>query len=522
MSPSWIERARQFKSSCRVVAGFLLRSRETQARRARNNAQKVQRLKRLLERERRINRQQFQQKIVENQQRIAQLERENQQLRQRPPILPEDPPLPRHQFGPRLIALCVNLVRRIGLRAVPDVLQTLFAWLEVEVKVPDWTTIRTWVQRVGIAALERPVEPADDWIWLADHSNQIGTEKVLAILGVRASQLPPPGQALRHEDVRVLELCPGTSWKRADMAAAYQRVAERCGTPLAVLIDGAAELREGAQALQTAGKNVLVLGDFKHHAANVLKKLVGGDARFHQFRAHLSRTRVAIQQTELAHLTPPGSKPKARFMNLQPTLQWAKMLLWQLDHPDSQARREISVERMDEKLGWLREFRESIERWHVCQAVVSAGCTFINEQGLFRGAARQLQTHLRELSRSEPSEPAVRQTIASLLRFVRRFELQLTAGQRLPLSTEILESSFGLFKRLERQHNKGGFTGLLAAYGSLLHASTPASIRRDFAQVSVQQMKAWVTQKLGATLASKRQTAYQEFRHCGPIQTQTC
>ena len=107
---------------------------------------------------------------------------------------------------------------------------------------------------------------------------------------------------------------------------------------------------------------------------------------------------------------------------------------------------------------------------------------------------------------------------ASLLRFVRGAELQLVqlphdSVQRLPLSTEILESSFGLFKQLERQQSKSGFTSLLAAYGSLLHASTPESIRRDFALVSVLDMKAWVREKLGESLGSKRQAAYQEFRN---------
>jgi hypothetical protein len=41
-------------------------------------------------------------------------------------------------------------------------------------------------------------------------------------------------------------------------------------------------------------------------------------------------TRSAIQQTELSHLTPASAKQKARFMNLQPTLKWASMILWQL------------------------------------------------------------------------------------------------------------------------------------------------------------------------------------------------
>ena len=43
-------------------------------------------------------------------------------------------------------------------------------------------------------------------------------------------------------------------------------------------------------------------------------------------------------------------------------------------------------------------------------------------------------------------------------RFVHDAEQQLRDGERLPMSTEILESTFGLYKQLERQHSKSGFT----------------------------------------------------------------
>ena len=71
----------------------------------------------------------------------------------------------------------------------------------------------------------------------------------------------------------------------------------------------------------------------------------------------------------------------------------------------------------------------------------------------------------------------------------------------------LLESCFGLFKELERQHSKGGFTSLRAAFGALLKPATPESIRADFARVSVKQMRTWVSENLGTTLTSKRQTA---------------
>src|SRR5690606_8030659 len=92
----------------------------------------------------------------------------------------------------------------------------------------------------------------EDWIWLVDHSNQIGQEKVLAILGVRASRLPAPGQTLQHSDVHILALVPGTQWKRDDVRAQYQALQEKIGTPWMLISDGAVELRESADVLQNA------------------------------------------------------------------------------------------------------------------------------------------------------------------------------------------------------------------------------------------------------------------------------
>ena len=495
-----------FKSPMRVVAAVLLRSRETQAKRACEKTQEIQNLKRINEQQQRVIAN-VEQELAEMKLLVAQLRAENQRQRQQPPVLPHDPPLPYHKFGPKMISVCVNLARAIGLRPTVTCLQIVFDWLGVTGRLPEWTTVRTWLMRAGVAAIEEPIERADDWIWMADHSNQIGPEKALAIVGVRASKMPPPGVALTHQDIRLLTIEPGVSWKREDMARAYEKLARRIGVPLAVIVDGAVELSEGAEVLQKLRKDVVILGDFKHYAANVLKKIVGDSKPFAGFTSQVGCARSAIQQTELGHLTPPSPRPKARFMNLAATLKWARMVLWQLAHPHSEARREITTARMNEKLGWLRMFREDIPRWSACQAVVSASVTFVNQQGLSRGAADRLAAELASLPTCDDSR-----TVADrLVNFVRQSEEKLAEGQRLPLSTEILESTFGLFKQLERQHSKGGFTSLLAAFGALLKPATPESIRRDFARVSVKQLRAWVTKNLKTTLASKRQTAYAEF-----------
>jgi hypothetical protein len=152
-----------------------------------------------------------------------------------------------------MISVCVNLARAIGLRSTVRCLRIVLDWLGVTGTLPDWTTIRTWLMRVGVAAIEEPIERADDWVWMADHSNQIGPEKALVILGLRASKMPPPGVSLAHQDIRLLCVEPGVSWKREDMARAYKKLADKIGSPMALIVDGAVELREVCEIYVATG-----------------------------------------------------------------------------------------------------------------------------------------------------------------------------------------------------------------------------------------------------------------------------
>ena len=510
MAESWMDFRGQVKSRCSAWARALWVGRKKfaeQCRRLkREKAEAEQRLRELqaaLQREQAVS-----QRLREEARREEARRGESAAQSWVAPLrLLDDPPLTGHSFGPRMISLCVNVARRCGLRATEAVLRIVFEWLGLTVRIPDWTTIRTWLQRLGVAAIEEPLERADDWVWLVDHSNQIGVEKVLAVLAVRASQLPPPGTPLRHEDLRVLTVQPGTTWKTADVAVVYEELAQRHGAPRAVLCDGAPELRDAVETLRKQRPDSIRLGDFKHRAANVLKSVVGGDPRFAEFQTHVGRTRCAIQQTELAHLVPPTVRPKARFMNLAATLHWAAAMQWLLDTPAAQGRESITPTRLEEKLGWLRPFAVDVARWSACQRVVSIGVTFVCEQGLSRGAADRFG----ELVADSSAHAASRDIAFRLTQFLRDAESLLVEGERLPLSTEILESSFGLYKQLERQHSQSGFTSLIATFGALLRPTTPAMIRSAFERVKMKDVRDWLQKNLPKTLTAKRLTTYREF-----------
>ena len=411
-----------------------------------------------------------------------------------------------------MMSLCLNLAKEIGFRPTETALKLVFDWLGIDATVPSFDSIRVWSCRVGIAQLKRPVRDGEQWIWLADHSNQIGQEKVLQIIGIRVKDLPPIGETLSRDRMQVLATVPGTSWTRDDVRREYRKLAERLGPPAYLVTDGAVELIESADALEIDGKTPIVLRDMKHYAANVFEQLIGQDERFKEYLSKLGGTRSTVQQTELSHFTPPPQKPKARFMNLGPVLRWGQMVSYHLSHCHSRSRRNVTARRMNEKLGWVRGFRSELNAWNRCQEVLQASLSFINRHGVYHGAAAKLKDALDAVRTTHPPDCELSATMASkLLTFVEASESKLPAGDRAWLSTENLESLFGQYKRLEGQHSKGGFTSLIAAMPMLLTHWTPDNVRESLTAVPVKAMQQWLRDNLATTLTSKRSTAYQEF-----------
>ena len=505
----FVETVGQYKSTWYETARSLFRSRNTQRARAERQTQQAEELR---QKEERLHSElrQSEERRRQTQQLLLQLQQENEQLRQQPITLPTDLPLPNHTFGPRMMALCMNLSKHIGFRPTETALKIVFEWLGIDARIPSFSSMRIWMCRAGIAQLQMPIE-GDDWIWFSDHSNQIGQEKILEIIGIRASDLPQPGETLSLDKMRVLASIPGIRWTQDDVRREYKTLAERIGMPKFVVTDGAVELRESVDVLENNGKKPVLLRDMKHFAANVFEKLLGKDERFQSYLSKLGQTRSQVQQTELGHFSPASPKPKARFMNLGPTLRWGQMVSYHLSQHRSKSRQGIKAKRMNDKLGWVREYRDDLAGWNRCEEVMQASLSFINRQGVYRGAAAALELALKKTCREHPADCHLSATMASeLITFVRESELQLAEGDRAWLSTENLESLFGRYKRLEGQHSKGGFTSLIAALPTLTIDWGVARVRTSLSSVSVKQMNTWVSNNLGTTLTSKRTTAYKE------------
>lgn len=446
---------------------------------------------------------------------IRDLQKENESLKQKQVSLPADLPVKGHSYGSKMIALLIDIAKRVGFSSAPQVVGRVFEFLNIEAKLPTGEAVRTWARRVGIYLLEDGEQSSEDEYWIADHSSQVGKETLLAISRLRTSDLPAPGNTLSRDKLKVIYVLPGLKWTRDKMREAYRELTEKRQRPAGLLTDGAVELYEPADIWdQNDGKNpVRVVRDIKHLAANHLERLVGKSARFKEFTKLLGQARCQVQQTELAQFAPPRQKTKARFMNLGPTLKWVKMTLWHLSHPNSQSRKEITAGRMNEKLGWLRSFRAELACWIECEAVMTHCLGFYERHAVESGATEKLKQSLDETFGSQDQLCEIGSTMRNVMvAYCQDLESDLKTGERVWTLTDNHESIFGGFKHLERQQSKGGFTSLIAAMPLVNTVVTPKLVREALHAISVKRMKQWTREKLGDTLTAKRQLAYAEAK----------
>ena len=219
---------------------------------------------------------------------------------------------------------------------------------------------RGWVSRVGYYQLMRPKTQADDWVWIVDHTVQIGQDKCLLILGVRLSALPNDECNLSHAAMEPLALIPVRQSNGQIVCEQLEATVQKTGIPREILSDHGTDLNAGIErfcqqghpapqtgrtAFEGVHPQTVSVYDIKHKTATVLKHALApgkwpaagpcrGLEQDPDWLAYTQRANQAgrqwplerppLQQTPLAALMPPSQKSKARYLNVHELVTWGQ------------------------------------------------------------------------------------------------------------------------------------------------------------------------------------------------------
>lgn len=390
------------------------------------------------------------------------------------------------------------------MRCASRILHLLEQQLNLSLGLPHWSTGRLWLLRLGYYKLTRVKQWADDWVWLIDHSQQIGKEKVLVVLGLRLSQLPPQGECLCYEDLELIDLIPVRQSNKRIVDEQLEANVSKTGVPRAIIRDDGGDLTGGAKLFCSRHPETCHIYDVKHKTAALLRRRLRNDDRWKALTSRAAQIKTQLQLTDVAFLVPPNQRSKGRYMNLEELVGWGMKTLEILDQPPPSVLKYCPAMRLEQQFGWLRDYREAITEWSEQLVLTRAAEQFVRTQGLYQGAAIDLARVLQPCAQNERS----RLLRDELIAFVASESSKAKPGERLPGSTEILESSFGKLKSLERDQCKSGFTGLLLSLGAIVSKTSTDVIRKAMERTNTKDVLLWCREKLGATVQSKRRYAY--------------
>ena len=401
--------------------------------------------------------------------------------------------------------LFINLVlwSATSLRCSSRVIETVVNFFNILVDCPSWFSGRFWLLRLGLYKLTRAKEKASDWVWIIDHTIQIGTEKCLLILGIRLSDLSYPNMCLSHEDVEPILLHPV---KKSNGDVVYQQLkeaAEKTGIPREIISDKGSDLSAGINKFCQEHRETCSIYDIKHKIACLLKKQLNDDLVWKDFTRLCNETKRAIQQTELAYLCPPNQKTKSRYMNIDILLVWGRNMLTYYDSYKSKEDSD-NKQKLYEELGWISEFRQELDEWDEILKVVKVVEDTIKKEGYFNGCHEKLEAKLFSEIKSEIAN----KFCTKLLTFVKEEESKAQLDERLLGSSEIIESVFGKLKRVESDQGKSGFTNLLLSIGAMVSTTTREVVKKALETVSTKQVLEWYKKYIGESVQSKRKKAF--------------
>lgn len=424
------------------------------------------------------------------------------------PVFAQRPGHHRFSLGSIGLFLALVLSAATSLRGASRVLAIWGTVLALPEAAPSWYTGRLWLLRVGYYKLTRPKEHASDWVWIIDHTVQMGVQKCLVILGVRLSALPPPGTCLRHEHVEPIALYPV---QQSNGEVVYQQLTQavaHTGVPREILSDGGSDLQAGVAQFRQAHPETSAIYDIKHKTALVLKHELAEEPLWQAFTQQAAQTKQRVQQTSLAFLAPPAQRRKARYMNVDILIRWGDNLLRYVEQRHGAESAALAPEQLAEHYGWIMDFRDALRSWGELLHIVEAVERFVRTQGLYRGCHWALEPALGPLTHTERG----RQISQQLLAFVQAESAKAAPQERLLGSSEVIESVFGKLKRLEQHQAHSGFTGLLLTLGAMVSGTTQDVIQKALETVPTKRVLQWCQQHLGPSVQAQRQQAFRMLK----------
>jgi len=384
---------------------------------------------------------------------------------------------------------CVELFlkTRISFRGIGNVVKHLNPFEHI----PHFTSVINWVLRFGLSLLQQVQPISDPWIAIIDHSIDIGSKKVLVMLRVKVDVT----DCLQLTDCECIGLHIQQTINGHQIAIALTALFERTGYPQAILQDGDSSLNCGVKRLlESQQVDSPIVHDISHAASAALKHALTTHPDYQTFLDLRVRFNSQFRQTDCVYLLSPTIRNKGRFMDIGKQFVWAKCILQMntiADNPKLTEQFNGFQQELFQLKGFIDEFADTTE-------LLNQMMKQLKTQGLNDNTFNESKCLLNQLPDASSVKTRLLQWLEQTYAISRQF------SNSLPVSSDVIESLFGLFKYLVGRNPQADMNRSVLLLPALCGQSNVETIQYALSQTRHVDLQGWVTEHVPETIRQAR------------------
>lgn len=381
-----------------------------------------------------------------------------------------------------------------GLRTVVTVLETFAELLgDAFGKVPCYNTVENWVKKLGLSVYQDD-QPCKDkkFAMVVDESIAINGQKLLLTLGIPSEH---QGRPLRHADVTVLDMSVSKGFNGDDVQGRIEAAEKSAGNaPDYIISDNGHNLVKGI-----TGSGHVRHADISHSMGVILKKVYEKQPDFVELTTLLGKKRLQYHLTDKAYLLSPNMRAMSRFMNMSSWVSWGNGMLNCYD---------TLPEKMQEAYAFIKDYECLLRELQAVLCAVRHVETVCKNEGFSVMTSRRCKLHIVTHVLGDAHSRQARIGM-KMLEYFNREETLITANMSINISSDIIESTFGIYKSKKSPNKLHGVTSFVLTiplYSKVTNQSVTKTInfKERIVNVKLKDIRAWSTEHLSTNWVTER------------------
>lgn len=387
-----------------------------------------------------------------------------------------------------------------GLRTVVTILN-IFAELLGDAfgKAPCYNTVENWVKKLGLS-IYKDDHPCKDkkFAAITDECISVNGQKLLMIIGIPSEH---QGRPVKHEDVTVLNMSVKKSFNSDDIQSQMKTAIKSAGnTPDYIISDNGHNLVKGIK-----DSGYIRHADISHSMGVILKKIYEKQPNFVEFTTLLGKKRLQYHMTDKAFLLPPNMRAIARFMNLSSWVSWGNNMLKCYDSLQDD---------LQEAYAFIKDYESLLKELETVMNAVRHVEFVCKNEGFSIKTSKECKQHIINHV-IENVDSRQTQVGKKMLEYFEIEEALLTNDMNINISSDIIESTFGIYKSKKSPNKLYGVTPFILTIPLYSRISSKSvtqtfNFKERIVNVKMKEIGAWAYENMSKNWVLERTKTFKK------------